>query len=282
MHFWARHGWHEEEQLTGAQFRVDVELERSVSTAGKSDDLEQTLNYETVFELVRLEMRQPRRLLEKLAEEIMLRIFLHYDKKVHLTLRLSRLHPNLGGKVEEAWVSVSSRNPALGTIGLKGMGFQAPHGFYAEEQIVGNAFAIDLEVQIAMGAAALANRAEDLVSFQTLYESVALCMQRPVKLLERLLTLIMDRLMYQLSNLQAIEVSVRKLSPNMEGKIEEVSVSDGRQFVRNCPRCGSPFIDYLTDDCWCKKESVNSVARKILKERFGNCICPQCIREFGN
>lgn len=71
MAFYGYHGAREEEKRLGQRFVVDVELYADLSRAGKSDRLEDTVDYGDAFKIIRAIMEGPSKdLLEALAEEI--------------------------------------------------------------------------------------------------------------------------------------------------------------------------------------------------------------------
>ena len=49
MHFFAHHGFYEEEQIVGNNFVLDVYMDTETSRAAVADDLYSTINYETVY-----------------------------------------------------------------------------------------------------------------------------------------------------------------------------------------------------------------------------------------
>ncbi|MCK7538301.1 MAG: dihydroneopterin aldolase [Marinilabiliales bacterium] len=53
MEFYAFHGHYREEQIVGNHFLVDVTIETDTDKAGKSDELRDTLNYQTAYLLVK-------------------------------------------------------------------------------------------------------------------------------------------------------------------------------------------------------------------------------------
>lgn len=71
MEFYGYHGDIEAERALGGRFRVDVELRSDLRAAGRSDSLDDTVDYVRCFQLVRdvVENRQFR-LLEALADAI--------------------------------------------------------------------------------------------------------------------------------------------------------------------------------------------------------------------
>ena len=52
MQFFAYHGVYDFEKELGAPFEVDVEINTSFSQAIKSDDIQETINYDSIFKLV--------------------------------------------------------------------------------------------------------------------------------------------------------------------------------------------------------------------------------------
>ena len=70
MTFYGYHGVRPEERELGQRFVVDREMALDLSAAGSSDDLSDTVNYSSVYQVVRETVEGPsRNLLETLAEE---------------------------------------------------------------------------------------------------------------------------------------------------------------------------------------------------------------------
>ena len=71
MRFMACHGVLPHEQEVSQPFEVDVELGLSLRTAGESDDLDDTVNYAKVYDVVSTVLTVTRKyLIEAIAEEI--------------------------------------------------------------------------------------------------------------------------------------------------------------------------------------------------------------------
>ena len=71
MAFYGYHGAREEERRLGQRFLVDVELTADLAPAGKSDRLDDTLDYGEAYKVVRAVLEGPsKNLLEALAEEV--------------------------------------------------------------------------------------------------------------------------------------------------------------------------------------------------------------------
>ncbi len=71
MTFFAYHGVNTSEKEQGQRFIVDVEMEVDLRRPGRSDDLDDTVNYSEVFHTVKSVMEgRGRNLIESVAEEI--------------------------------------------------------------------------------------------------------------------------------------------------------------------------------------------------------------------
>ncbi|MCB2208636.1 MAG: dihydroneopterin aldolase [Bacteroidetes bacterium] len=100
MEFFAYHGCFKEEQVIGTKFRIDLFLEVDTSTAEKSDNLKDTVNYQSVFLLVKKEMETPSKLLEHVARRILDRIKKEFTNVDHVRIKIRKLNPPLGGKMD--------------------------------------------------------------------------------------------------------------------------------------------------------------------------------------
>ena len=70
LRFHAYHGHLPAERITGNTFVVDLKVETDLSISGKSDDLNDTVNYVSIMELVSEVMEIPSDLIEHVAERI--------------------------------------------------------------------------------------------------------------------------------------------------------------------------------------------------------------------
>jgi dihydroneopterin aldolase len=103
MSFFGHHGVYAAEREIGTHFTVDVALEIDLSGAGRSDRLEDTVDYRDAHRLVREVLEgDPCQLIETLAERAAGRL---------LTLE----------RVQRATVTVRKRPPLRGPIGAVGV-----------------------------------------------------------------------------------------------------------------------------------------------------------------
>tara|TARA_Y100001960_G_scaffold88280_1_gene94604 strand:+ start:1202 stop:1558 length:357 start_codon:yes stop_codon:yes gene_type:complete len=71
MQFFGYHGVYDHEKEVGAPFEVDVEIKTSFADAIKSDNINETINYDTIFKLVNSIISNKRfNLIETLANKI--------------------------------------------------------------------------------------------------------------------------------------------------------------------------------------------------------------------
>lgn len=109
MEFHAFHGCLEFEQELGNTFIVSVSMELDTSHAGKTDELDHTLNYQLVYDVIRGQMEMPSKLIEHVGQRILDSLFNGFPQINALEVKLSKLNPPLGGKVERVTIELSKR-----------------------------------------------------------------------------------------------------------------------------------------------------------------------------
>ena len=107
LEFHAFHGVYPHERESGNWFEVDIAVETDFSEAAQSDELAGTINYETLFRMVKEEMEKPSRLLETVAEKIVDDVLKALPSVKSVELKISKLNPPIGGKCRKATVSLS-------------------------------------------------------------------------------------------------------------------------------------------------------------------------------
>ena len=107
VHFYAYHGFYEEERIIGNNFVLDVYVQASTVIAARKDDLFSTINYETIYRICQMEMRIPAQLLENVAQRIANHIQDQFDFVQGVKVRISKMAPPLGGRVGKAYVELT-------------------------------------------------------------------------------------------------------------------------------------------------------------------------------
>lgn len=118
----------------------------------------------------------------------------------------------------------------MGKIVIEEMEFYAFHGHYQEEQIVGNRFLVDLELEADLTAPADSDNLKDAVNYQQAYQIIKNEMRRTKSnLLENIGKRILDALFAEMNGIEKATIRVRKLNPPMGGPIKSVGIKMSRK-----------------------------------------------------
>lgn len=99
MEFYAFHGCMEHENTLGNTFLVTVVVDLDTSLAGKTDKLEDALNYQLIYNVVAGEMEKQSNLIEHVAHRIIAKIMAEFVTVTAVDVRLTKKNPPLGAKV---------------------------------------------------------------------------------------------------------------------------------------------------------------------------------------
>lgn len=102
LEFHAFHGVYPHERETGNWFEVDIAVDTDFTLAALQDDLSETVNYETLFRIVKDEMERPSKLLETVASNIVEDVLRELPPVVKVEIRISKINPPIGGKCKKA------------------------------------------------------------------------------------------------------------------------------------------------------------------------------------
>ena len=115
MEFHAYHGCLEHEKQLGNTFLVTVAMELDTTEAAKTDKLSNTLNYQLIYDIIKEQMNIRANLLEHLAQRITDTLLHRFPEILSIQLKLSKLNPPLGGKVNSVSVETTKKNNADNT-----------------------------------------------------------------------------------------------------------------------------------------------------------------------
>jgi dihydroneopterin aldolase len=119
MEFFAYHGFYKEEQRIGNKYSVDLKIETDFSKAANEDDLSGTINYETLYNLVKQEMLHPNKLLESIGQKISKAVLDEFSEVMTVEVSVSKFNPPIGGVCARARVTLKNdRQPETGKIGF--------------------------------------------------------------------------------------------------------------------------------------------------------------------
>lgn len=100
MEFFAYHGCFKEEQIIGTKFRVDLTIEADVEEAANNDDLHLTINYLSVYQMIKKQMEIKSKLLENVGKRILDELYVQFPGVIKAEVKVSKLNPPLGGKLD--------------------------------------------------------------------------------------------------------------------------------------------------------------------------------------
>ncbi len=108
MEFFAYHGCFKEEQVIGTKFCCDLFLEVDTTKAEQTDNLHDTVNYQEVYQVLKKEMDAKSKLLEHVGRRILQRVKQEFPQVKHARLKIRKLNPPLGGKIDFVSVEMES------------------------------------------------------------------------------------------------------------------------------------------------------------------------------
>ena len=97
MRFFAHHGCFAEERTIGNYFIVDFAAETDMTAASESDNLDDALNYQVIYD----------NLLEHVAGRILRHFRRVFPEIASASVSISKLNPPLGGEVGASRVTMS-------------------------------------------------------------------------------------------------------------------------------------------------------------------------------
>ncbi|MGM0573902.1 MAG: dihydroneopterin aldolase [Bacteroidota bacterium] len=112
----------------------------------------------------------------------------------------------------------------MSKILLEEMEFFAYHGCFKEEQVIGNRFLVDLELEVDTEAAEKSDKLQDTVNYQVVYTTINQVMRQKSHLLEHVARRILDALREGFPAIRQMKVKVSKINPPMGGKMRSVSL----------------------------------------------------------
>ncbi len=107
MSFYAGHGCFEEEQRVGNHFTVNISIETDCSRPSYTDNIDDALNYVSVYEITREQMAINSHLLEHVTNRIIDAIYNRFPYILKITVKVSKMTPPMGGQMRCVSVTLS-------------------------------------------------------------------------------------------------------------------------------------------------------------------------------
>ncbi len=108
IHLYAYHGVMEQERNIGAWFTIDIGLKINDFRCLDSDDINGTVSYADVYEIIRREMGKQSLLLENVCYRISKEIYCKFGQVNSVSVTLSKDTPPMGGDRLNASVTINT------------------------------------------------------------------------------------------------------------------------------------------------------------------------------
>lgn len=113
----------------------------------------------------------------------------------------------------------------MGLIALEGLEFFAYHGFYEEEQKIGNKYSVDIIIETEFQQAAVDDDLSATVNYEELYKIACAVMGQKSKLLEHVAFQIIDKIRGIYPFVKKVTVSVSKHNPPIGGVCSKAKIT---------------------------------------------------------
>ena len=105
---YAYHGCLQEEAKIGANYIVDVTMETDFTEAAQNDDLNKTIDYVEVYDLVKLQMAIRSNLIEHVGQRIVTELKNKFSTLKNLEVKVTKLNPPMNGNVEQVSIVIKA------------------------------------------------------------------------------------------------------------------------------------------------------------------------------
>jgi len=113
IRLYAYHGCLDEEEKIGSDYVVNVVVHTELEKSSFSDELSDTVDYVSLHAIVKEEMAVRTKLLEKVADRIIKRIFREHEEVSRARVKVAKQNPPIGGNVEEVAVALELERSAI-------------------------------------------------------------------------------------------------------------------------------------------------------------------------
>lgn len=97
LEFFAYHGFHPEERIIGNRYGVDISVQVDFKKAAQEDKIKYTVNYGTLYEIVKQEMAVSSLLLEHIAQKITRNVLTQFPQVEEVEVTIRKFNPPIGG-----------------------------------------------------------------------------------------------------------------------------------------------------------------------------------------
>ncbi len=102
----AFHGCFDEEKIVGGKFLITIDLEANLEKVCLTDNINDTINYQKIFNNVKKEMLITSNTIEHVAKRIYNTLKNKYPQITKLKVKLSKINPSLGGQLDKVSILI--------------------------------------------------------------------------------------------------------------------------------------------------------------------------------
>lgn len=100
LKIFAFHGVLPEEKILGTYYIINLEIEADLEKASESDDLQDTINYAEINDILHQEMAIPSQLLEHVNGRIIKKIKNNFPQISFIKIKLTKTNPPMKGEMD--------------------------------------------------------------------------------------------------------------------------------------------------------------------------------------
>lgn len=105
---YAHHGCTKEEQDLGGKYEVDVRIKADLSKAALTDDLKDTIDYVSVYNIVKEQMEIRSKLIEHVTQRIVNQLKMTFPEIEEVEVELRKISVPIGGSVDYVAVIINA------------------------------------------------------------------------------------------------------------------------------------------------------------------------------
>ena len=107
MEFYAYHGHFKEERIVGNKFLVNLTLETDMEKPAETDNIHDAVDYQRAYQIIQKQMETKSHLLENIGKRILDALYKEFSNISRAEVKVSKMNPPIGGKVEKVSVQMS-------------------------------------------------------------------------------------------------------------------------------------------------------------------------------
>jgi len=107
INVFAYHGCLDEEGKIGCNYTVDVTMETDFTEAAKTDDLDKTIDYVIVYNIVKTQMAVRSRLLEQVGQRVVDELKKQFSSLKKVSVKVTKINPPMNGDVEKVSIVIT-------------------------------------------------------------------------------------------------------------------------------------------------------------------------------